>query len=131
MTRGPTHVSVLELHQFVTRGESSPTFEAHVSACAPCAHRLTEFARRSVTPVPVLAADDEPRRLAAVVMAFAACFAVMVVQAMGVPKFDAPPASPEGVHGVARGDDPRLIDPFTFQAASPRADSGAVDSGVR
>jgi hypothetical protein len=123
------HVSVLELHHFVTRGESSPDFEAHVSACERCARKLSEFAQRSVAPVPVLAAEDaEPRRLAALVMAFAACLAVMWVQAIRVPKFDAPPASPEGVHGVARSDDPRLVESVIFQ---PVGDSGPSDSGVR
>ncbi|MFT3713296.1 MAG: hypothetical protein QM817_37045 [Archangium sp.] len=125
------HVSVLELHQFVTRGESSAQFEAHVNDCASCARRLSDFARRAVSPVPVLTADDaEPRRLAAFVMAFAACLAVMLVQAIRVPKFDVTPAAPEGTHGVARNDDPRLSESIIFQSTGP-TDSGAIDSGVR
>lgn len=125
------HVSVLDLHQFVTRGESSPHFEQHVNGCASCARKLSDFARRAVSPVPVLTDDAaEPRRLAAFVMAFAACLAVMLVQSIRVPKFDVTPAAPEGNHGVARTDDPRLSESIIFQVTGP-TDSGATDSGVR
>lgn len=124
-----SHVSVLELHQFVTRAESSREFDAHVSACASCAERLSQFARREVAPVTVM--EEEPRRLAALVMAFAACFAVMLVQTIGMPKFDAPETTPEGTHGVSRSDDPRLIESEFFAARPSAIDSGAVDSGVR
>lgn len=116
-----SHVTVLELHQFVTRAESSAEFDSHVSSCAACASKLSAFARRAVAPVPVEIAD-EPRRLATVVMAFAACVAVMAMQA--VPKFEVPASSPEGVHGVSRSE-PR-VEAFVFEPA----DSG-VDSGVR
>lgn len=123
-------VSIFELHQFVTRAESSPAFDAHVTACEACARRLSELSRRAVAPVPLLTAlDDEPRRLTAFVMAAAACLAVMLVQAMRVPRFDAPIPSPEGVHGVSRTDDPRLVESIIFTVGS--ADSGATDSGVR
>jgi hypothetical protein len=122
------HVSVLELHQFVTRGEGSAAFEAHVSACAACAVRLSAFARRHVAPLAVAAPDVEaPHRLAVVVMAFAACLMVMAVQSMRWPRVETAVA-PEGVHGVARGDDPRLVESMGWAGS---VDSGAVDSGVR
>ncbi len=122
-----SHVTLLELHQFVSRAERSAEFDAHVSTCASCAERLSALSRRAVAPLSVsTSVDDEPRRLAMVVMAFAACVAVMAVQSLHLPKLELPAYAPEGVHGVSRLDAPSFLPSGGFEA-----DSGVADSGLR
>lgn len=125
------HVSVLELHQFVSRGEGSPEFEAHVSDCSECAARLSAFARRHVPPLARALPDvEEPRRLGAVMMAFAACLMVMVVQSVRIPSVEGP-VMPEGVHGISGGDDLRSAETAMWRDRAAGVETRPVDSGVR
>lgn len=112
-----THPSVFELHAFVSRGETSPDFERHVSACASCAARLTSFSARVAAPALVVEPPVE-RHLRAAGLALVACLAVLVVRTVTLPRLDGPP--PEGVHGVSSGP---LLTPLDL-------DAGPADSGV-
>jgi|APLak6261679142_1056127.scaffolds.fasta_scaffold00006_67 hypothetical protein len=112
------HVSLFEVHAFVTRGEATAEFEAHVSACDVCAGRLSSSARRVVSPASAPAEVVTPRLQVALV-AFVACLAVLSVRAVAMPlPLDASP--PEGVHGIA----PQPVAQFSTSAEP-------VDSGVR
>lgn len=112
------HVSLFEVHAFVTRGEASVDFEAHVSACAHCAGKLSSAARRVVSPAAVPVEVVTPKLQAALV-AFVACLAVLLVRAVSVP-LPADVSAPEGVHGVA----PQSVSRLSMSAEP-------VDSGVR
>lgn len=115
-----SHVSLFELHAFVTRRESSASFEAHVSACGVCAEKLTTAARRVASPASLPAEVVTPRLQAALV-AFVACLAVLLVRAVTLPlPLPSDVSPPEGVHGVAPQSVTRLS-----MSAEP------VDSGVR
>jgi hypothetical protein len=112
------HVSLFEVHAFVTRGEATADFEAHVSTCDACAARLSSSARRVVSPASAPAEVVTPRLQFALV-AFVACLAVLSVRAVARPlPLDASP--PEGVHGIA----PQAVTQFSTSAEP-------ADSGVR
>jgi hypothetical protein len=113
-----SHVSLFELHAFVTLGESSAEFEAHVSACAFCAEKLSRSAQRVVSPASLPVEVVTPRLQAALV-AFVACLAVLLGRAVTLP-LPSDVSPPEGVHGVAPQSVTRLS-----MSAEP------VDSGVR
>lgn len=113
-----SHVSLFELHAFVTRRESSAAFEAHVSACGVCAEKLTTAARRVASPASLPTEVVTPRLQAALV-AFVACLAVLLVRAVTLP-LPSDVSAPEGVHGIA----PQSVATLSMSAEP-------VDSGVR
>lgn len=115
-----SHLSALELHAFVTRAESTPEFEAHVSDCAACAARLSAAARRAVAPVTLVEPVVTPPLQLALV-AFMACLAVLLARTVTSPSAAPELFAPEGVHGVAP----------VVSVSFPASDAVQVDSGVR